>query len=129
MRDTVSTLNCEGHGESMKSPVVVIVLVLICLGASPDVAVYPGATVDEQVSKSVRKGNPENVAYNSTDAFETVDDFYQKAGSEDVPHSRNISTDMKYVVLRFPGKKYQVALSWNVNDKRHGTVIQFLQRS
>lgn len=112
----------------MKSLAVVLVFAFVCLGSPPDVAVYPGATVDEQVSKSVRKSNPENIAYNTADAFEKVDDYYKKAGSEDVPHSRNIQADMKLVVLRFPGKKFQVQLSWVAADKRHGTVIQFVQR-
>lgn len=112
----------------MKSIGVMLLLAFPCLGFSPDVAVYPGATVEEQVSKSVRKSNPENVAYNSTDSFDKVDAFYKRAGSEDVPHSRNINADMKYVVLRFPGKKFVVQLSWNAADKRHGTVIQLVQR-
>jgi hypothetical protein len=112
----------------LKFVVVGMLLVFISLGFSPDVAVYPGATVDEQVSKSVRKSNPQNVAYNTPDGFEKVDDYYKNLGSQDVPHSRNIRADMKYVVLRFPGKKFQVQLSFVAADKRHGTVIQFVQR-
>jgi len=112
----------------LKSLVGVLLVAVSCLGSSPDVAIYPGAVFDEQVSKSVRKSNPDNAAYNSTDAFEKVDEYYKKAGSEDVPHSRNISADMKFVVLRFPGKKFQVQLSWMSADKRHGTVIQLVQR-
>lgn len=52
----------------------------------------------------------------------------KKAGSEDVTHSRNISADMKYVLLRFPGKKFQVQLTWVAADKKHGTLIQLVQR-
>jgi hypothetical protein len=97
-----------------------------CFGAPPDVAVYPGSAVDEAVSKSVRKTNPENIGYNPTDAFEKVG---AKAGGEDVPHSRNIGETMKFVMLRFPGKKYQVQLSWVAADKKHGTVIQLFSKA
>ena len=112
----------------MKSLIVVLVFAFVCLGASLDVAVYPGAIVEERVSKSVRKSNPDNIAYNTADAFEKVDAFYKKAGSEDVVKTRNIGPDLKFVALRFPGKKFQVQLSWVATDKQHGTVIQFVQR-
>src|SRR5260370_42649468 len=105
-----------------------MLLVFVCLGSPPDVAVYPGAVVDEQVSKSIRKSNPENVAYNTADGFEKVDDYYKNIGSQDVPHSRNINANMKYVVLRFPGKTFQVQLSWVEADKKHGTVIQLVKK-
>lgn len=105
-----------------------MVLVVVGLCSTPDIAVYPGSVVDEQVSKSIRKANPENIAYNTTDAFDKVDDYYKKLGSEDVPHSRNGGADMKFVVLRFPGKTFQVQLSWVAADKKHGTVIQFVKR-
>jgi hypothetical protein len=125
----LDALNCEAKGEIvLKSLVVGVLLVFVCLGSSPDVAVYPGAVVDEQVSKSIRKSNPANVAYNTADVFEKVDDYYKKLGSQDVPHSRNTTADMKYVVLRFPEKKFQVQLSYVAADKKHGTVIQFVQR-
>jgi len=112
----------------VKFLVVVLLLALLCLGSSPDVVLYPGAVVNEEASKSVRKSNADNIAYTTGDAFEKVDAFYKTVGSEDVPHSRNISADMKYVVLRFPGKKFQVQLSWVPADKRHGMLIQFVQR-
>jgi hypothetical protein len=81
-----------------------LVLLCPCL-AAVDVAVYPGAVVDEQVSQSLRNSNPENVAYSTTDSFDKVDEFYKKQGSEDLPHTRNISENSKYVLLQFPGKK------------------------
>ena len=113
----------------MKSLVGVLLFALSCLGSSPDVAVYPGAVLDEQVSKALRKStSPDSAAYNTADAFEKVDEYYKKAGSEDVAHTRNISADMKYVLLRFPGKKFQVQLSWAGADKKHGTVIQLVQK-
>jgi hypothetical protein len=40
----------------------------------------------------------------------------------------DINADMKFAVLRFPGKKFQVGLSRVAADKRHGTVVQFVQR-
>ena len=112
----------------MRSLLAVLLLAFACLGLSADVPVYPGAVLEEQVSKSIRKSNPENAAYNTADSFDKVDAFYKKAGSEDVPHSRNIHADMKMLVLRFPGKKFQVGLSWNAADKMHGTVIQIFSK-
>jgi hypothetical protein len=67
-------------------------------------------------------------AYNAADAFEKLDDYYKKLGSQDVPHSRNISSYMKYVVLSFPGKTYLVQLSCVAADKKHGTVIQLFPK-
>ena len=105
-----------------------MLLVVVGLCSTPDIAVYPGAVVEEQASRSIRKSNPENVVYNTADTFEKVDDYYKNLGSQDVPHSRNGSADMKFVLLRFPEKKFQVQLSWVAADKRHGTVIQFVKR-
>jgi len=117
--------------DGLKSLLVVAALSLVllcpCL-AAVDVALYPGAVVDEQVSQSLRKANPENVVYSTTDSFDQVDEFYKKQGSEDLPHTRNISADSKYVLLRFPGKKFQIQLTWMAVDKKHGTLIQMVKR-
>ena len=93
-----------------------------------NVAVYPGAVVDEQVSQSLRNSNPENVAYSTTDSFDKVDELYKKQGSEDLPHTRNISENSKYVLLQFPGEKFQIQLTWMAVDKRHGTLTQMVKR-
>lgn len=112
----------------MKYLAAATLLAFACLGASPDIAVYPGAAVDEQAGNALRKDHPGGVAYNSADAFEKVDEYYKKLGSQDVPHSRNISSYMKYVVVSFPGKTYLVQLSWVAADKKHGTVIQLFPK-
>ena len=112
----------------LKSAIVVLLLAWTCLGSAPDVAVYPGAVVDEEVSKALRKDHPDGIGYNTPDAFDKVDAFYKKAGGEDVSHTRNINAAMKYVVVRFPGKKFLIQLSWVAADKRHGTVIQLFQK-
>lgn len=112
----------------MKAFLIILLVGFACFAAAPDVPVYPGATIEDQVTKATRQNGANNIAYNSPDSFEKVDGFYKKLASQDVPHSRNINADMKFVVLRFPGKKFQVGLSWNVNDKRHGTVIQFIEK-
>jgi hypothetical protein len=95
-----------------------------CLGASPDIAIYPGAVVDEQVSDALRKSVPGGVAYTTADTFEKVDEYYKKLGGEDVPHMRHINSEGKYARLNFPGKTFQVNLTWVAADKKHGTIIQ-----
>jgi hypothetical protein len=115
--------------ESLKSLAVILLLPVLCLGAaSPDVAIYPGGVVNERISKSNLEQGPqfaELVAYLSTDDFEKVDDYYKKIGALDVGRSRNLNATMKYVVLKFPGKKYQVSLSRVAADPRHATIIQY----
>ena len=112
----------------LKSAIVPLLLAWTCLGAAPDIAIYPGAVVDEQVTKALRMARPDGIGYTTPDAFDKVDAFYKNAGSEDVTHTRNINAAMKYVVVRFPGKKFLVQLSWVAADKRHGTVIQLFQK-
>jgi hypothetical protein len=112
----------------MKYLVAATLLALACLAASPDIAVYPGATVDEQVGNALRKDHPGGVGYNSVDAFEKVDDYYKKLGGQDVPHSRIASSYLKYVVVSFPGKTSLIQLSWAPADKKHGTVIQIFPK-
>jgi hypothetical protein len=72
--------------------------------------------------------NPGGEAYNSTDPFEKVQDFCKKLGGIDKMHSALNQAQMKYVALTFPGKHFAVQLSWNVNDKKHGTISQFVKR-
>lgn len=114
--------------KSLKSAILVLLLAWTCLGLAPDVAVYPGALVDEQVSKALRKDHPDGIGYNTPDAFDKVDAFYKNAGGADAAHTRNINAAMKYVVVQFPGKKFLVQLSWVAADKGHGTVIQLFQK-
>jgi hypothetical protein len=111
----------------LKSAIIPLFLAWTCLSAVPDVPVYPGAVMDEQVTKSLRKEHPDGIAYKTPDAFDKVEAFYKNAGSEDVPHTRNMSTALKYVVVRFPGKKFLIQLSWSPGG-RLGTVIQLFQK-
>jgi len=99
----------------------------VCL-AAPDVPIYPGAVLDEQATRMGRKAKPENpeyVVYRTPDAFEKVEGFYKKLGATDVPHSRNITADSKYVVLRVPGKAYFVQIFWMSVNKSGATTLLF----
>jgi hypothetical protein len=111
----------------LKFVIAVISLAVVCLGASPDVPPYPGAVVDKTLTVSNREHGPqfaELTVYTTADSFDKVDEHYKKLGAQDVPHSRNFVPSMKYVSLRFPGKQFQVALSWSASDQRHITIIQ-----
>ncbi len=111
----------------MKSLIAGLLLALVCAGATPDVPSYPGSVADKELTASNREHGPqfaELTVYTTTDSFEKVDEYYKKIGAQDVPHSRNFVPSMKYVSLRFPGKQFQVALSWSASDKRRITVIQ-----
>jgi hypothetical protein len=112
----------------LKYITIALVCAVLCFASGPDVAVYPGAIVEPDVTKTIRKTNPENAAYNSTDSFDKVENYYKKLGGEDVPHSRNVSESTKFVVMQFPGKNFRVGLSWVAGDKKHGTVIQLLRK-
>ena len=113
----------------MKSLLSILLLAAIAAWAfAADFPLYPGAVMDDKVSAALRASNPESAAYNSTDAFEKVEDFYKKLGGIDKIHSRNVSAEMKYAAMTFPGKHFAVQLSWNVHDKKHGTIIQFVKR-
>ncbi len=114
--------------KTLKSTIVLLLLVWTCLASAPDVPVYPGAVVDEAVSKDLRKDHPDGIGYNTADSFDKVEAFYKKAGGEDAPYTRNVSATMKYVVIRFPGKKFLAQLSWVGADTKHGTVIQLFQK-
>lgn len=83
--------------------------------------------MDEHVTKIVRKTHPDGIAYKTQDAFDKVEAFYKNAGCEDVPHTRNMSTVLKYVVVRFPGKKFLIQLSYSPGG-RLGTVIQVFEK-
>jgi len=111
----------------LKSLTAALLFALLCLGALPDVATYPGATADAALTASNRQHGPqfsELAVYTTPDSFEKVDEYYKKLGAQDVPHSRNFVPSMKYVSLRFPGKQFQVALSWSASDHRHITIVQ-----
>jgi hypothetical protein len=111
----------------LKYLVAGLALALVCHGASPDVPTYPGAVADKALTASNREHGPqfaELTVYTTSDSFEKVDEYYKKTGAQDVPHSRNFVPSMKYVSLRFPGKQFQVALSWSASDSRHITIIQ-----
>jgi hypothetical protein len=111
----------------LKSLIAGLLLALVCVGATPDVPPYPGAVADKALTASNREHGPqfaELTVYTTTDAFEKVDEYYKKIGAQDVPRSRNFVPSMKYVSLRFPGKQFQVALSWSASDQRHITIIQ-----
>jgi len=111
----------------LKTLAAVLLLALICLGASPDVAAYPGATVDPALTALNRTHGPqlaELAVYTTADSFEKVDEYYKKIGGQEVPHSRNVVPSMQFVVFRFPGKKFQVGLSRSASDQRHITIVQ-----
>lgn len=106
---------------------VALIVVSPCL-AAVDVPVYPGAVLDEQATRMIHRSkpdHPEYVVYNAPDSFEKIEGFYKKLGATDVPHSRNISAEVKYVVLRLPGKTYFVQLSWIAGNKNGATTLLF----
>jgi hypothetical protein len=109
-----------------------LVLCVFCLRAAIDVPLYPGAVVDSGLTKSGRDSYPEFVeytVYKTADTFEQVDGYFRKIGSRDVADTRSVSDDTKIVVLRFPGKKSQVQVSWMASDTEHRTVIRYFRRS
>jgi hypothetical protein len=111
----------------LKALCLALILVFSCL-AAVDVAVYPGAILDDQRTKAVQKttqDHSERVIYSTGDAFEKVDAFYKANGSTDVPRSRAVGANSKYVLLKFPGKKYVVQLSWFAAQNKPGTTILF----
>ncbi len=114
----------------MKYFAVFLVASLLCL-ATPDVAIYPGATNDKALTATGRTMNPdylEYVAYSTADPFEKVDDFYKLQGGVDLPYTRSKKPGIKMVTFKFPGKKFNVLVSWVEKDAAHGTVIQLFQR-
>jgi hypothetical protein len=96
---------------------------------SLDVAVYPGAVLDDQRTSAVRSKHPEQAVYRTQDSFEKVEAFYRKLGGENLKNSdnvNNVSDDAKMVLLGFPGKKYCIAVVWMEGAKSLGTVITFI---
>jgi hypothetical protein len=116
----------------LKAAIALLLLYLFCVHAATDVPLYPGAVVDSGLTKAGRDSYPEfaeYTAYKTADTFEQVDGYFRKIGSRDVSDTRSISDDTKIVVLRFPGKKSQVQVSWMASDSEHRTVIRYFRRS
>ncbi len=91
-----------------------------CLFAFAAPPVYPGAKpVDALNDASKKAGRPNVLAYNTSDAFEKVYEFYKAKGAERV---HNVPAQEKFAMIMFP-EGYSVAIGWHQDSKENGTTI------
>src|ERR1019366_6082300 len=105
------------------------ILLIFAAMSSPafaiDVPVYPGAKSNEMLTKADRENQPGSFAYTTSDSFESVYDFYKKIGNEN-PHMKTNTPYYKAAAFTFPGKKFQVAIYWQKEQGKLGTMVHLI---
>lgn len=93
-----------------------------------DVPVYPGAKMNEMLTKADQADHPGSVAYTTPDAFEKVYEFYKTNGTEN-PHMKTITPDYKAGTFTFPGKRIEVAIFWvKQSSATMGTMVHLVNK-
>ena len=93
-----------------------------------DVPVYPGAKMNEMLTKADQADHPGSVAYTTPDAFEKVYEFYKTDGTEN-PHMKTITPDYKAGTFTFPGKRIEVAIFWvKQSSATMGTMVHLVNK-
>ena len=93
-----------------------------------DVPVYPGAKMNEMLTKADQEQHPGSVAYTTADAFEKVYEFYKTNGTEN-PHMKTNTPDYKMGAFTFPGKRTEVAIYWvKQSNATMGTMVHLFKK-
>jgi len=112
----------------MKTALAILLMVgsISSTAFAADVPVYPGAKMNEMLTKADQAHHPGSVAYTTPDAFEKVYEFYQTKGTEN-PHIKTNSTDYKAGAFTFPGKRIEVAIFWvKQSSATMGTMVHLV---
>jgi hypothetical protein len=115
---------------SMKKALAILLMVgsMSSLAFAADVPVYPGAKMNEMLTKADQAEHPGSVAYTTADAFEKVYEFYQTKGTEN-PHMKGISPDYKSGAFTFPGTHIDVAIFWvRQSNATMGNMVHLVNR-
>jgi hypothetical protein len=120
MRDDTS----DGIGTRMKTAMahLLLFLSLSSLASAADVPVYPGATMNPELTHAMQERNPDSVVYTTPDDFDKVLAFYRRIGPE-TPSSTLLTKDAKHAGFRFPGKTFGAVISWRQRSPVPGTMI------
>jgi hypothetical protein len=84
--------------------------------------VYPGAKAVDELNAAAKKAGQDTMAYNTSDSFEKVYDFYKSKGTE-IQNRRPLRATEKYASFQFKESGYSVVISWKESSKSNGTII------
>jgi hypothetical protein len=114
----------------MKTALAILLVVasMSSTAFAADVPVYPGAKMNEMLTKADQEQHPGSVAYTTPDAFEEVYEFYKTNGTEN-PHIKTITPDYKMGAFTFPGKRIDVAIYWvKQSSATMGTMVHLVNK-
>jgi hypothetical protein len=112
----------------MKTALAILLMVgsMSSTAFAADVPVYPGAKMNEMLTKADQADHPGSAAYTTPDAFEQVYEFYKTKGTEN-PHIRTDSAAYKAGAFTFPGKRTEVAIFWvKQSSATMGTMVHLV---
>jgi hypothetical protein len=112
----------------MKKAVLLLPLfAAVCAFAFSAPPVYPGAKAVDELNEASKKAGQDTMAYNTSDAFEKVYEFYKSKGTE-VQGAHKTSPREKFALIMFKETGYGVAIGWKEDSKSDGTIIHIARR-